>query len=245
VAKIGAGNPIPCQIGGGLSLAERAYHALRDAIGRDNCGDIDSLDGAWRWALARGIAAGVADERAVCQVWPDRATDAIAIYEDILHITAPSASSDEERRQEILRRWVQAVTAETEDLEAELQRVDPLFSILDGDRDTSASTTPGRGFEDFDPSDPSACGPAFGGGRYSTLFPNFSDDFVCIVQYNVALRGRHHAGALSAEQKRRIEQAKAILNQVLPAWVDFRIIANPSAGFVLDQSLLDFGAFGS
>ena len=239
MAKIGGGDPIPCQIGGGLSLAERAYASLRDAKGRENCGDDDSLEGRWRWAMARGLAAAFADHRAVCQVWPDRATDFIEVYEDILHITAPSASSDEERRQEIIRRWVLSVTADTPTLEEELQRIDPLFSILDQPRTNTAVTSQGRGFEDYNPADPSAAGPAFGGGRSSTEWPNFSDDFVCVVQYNVA------AGSLSALQQRRIEQAKAVLNRVLPAWVDFSIIANPSAGFILDQSLLDFGAFGA
>jgi hypothetical protein len=51
-------------------------------------------------------------------------------------------------------------------------------------------------------------------------------------------------GAISAEQKRRIEDGKAVLNRALPSWVDFRIINDPTGGFILDLSLLDLGAFG-
>jgi hypothetical protein len=237
VAKIGGGNPIPTQIGGGLSFAERIYKAMRAAIGEENVAAEGTIAAAWMWCRARGMAAAFADQRAVNQIWPDRATDGIPIFESILGIATTAAMSDEDRRQEIIRRMVLIISGVSSDLEDELQIIDPLFSLLPTERDSSDTTENGRGFEDYDPNDPASAGPAFGGGRSSTDWPNFSRDFVVTVQYDIA------AGTATAEQKRRIEQAKQVLNDVLPAWVAFEIISNPSGGFILDTSLLDLGAF--
>jgi hypothetical protein len=241
LAYIGGSNPIPRQVGGGKALVERIYWAMRAAVGEGNYAvetpPASTIEGAWRWARAQALASAQADERAVMQMYPDRATDMIEVYEEILGITAPSASSDEERRQEIVRRWVLAVTAVQEELEDELQLIDPLFSIIYSSYDASDTTEAGRAFEDYLPADPAASGPPFNGGRSSTDWPNYSADFIVIVLYDIG------AGVLSAEQLRRVEQAKEVLNRALPAWVAFSIIVNPTGGFILDQSPLDFGTF--
>ena len=41
----------------------------------------------------------------------------------------------------------------------------------------------------------------------------------------------------------RTESMKALLNDIIPAWVDFRIVY--AIGFFLDTSLLDATGFGS
>jgi hypothetical protein len=241
MAYIGGSNPIPTQVGGGLSLVHAIYKTLRSVVGEGNYAPEDipgeTIEGSWRWARALGLAAAFADDRAVFQMFPDRCHDMIPVYEEILGITPASDASDESRRAEIVRRWVLATTAVKDDLETELQRIDPLFSIIYAGYDAADTTENGRAFEDYVPGSAPADQPAFGGGRKSTIWPNYSSDYVVIVQYNVA------AGALSAAQKRLIEDAKAVLNEVLPSHVSFAITANPTGGFILDQSLLDFGAF--
>lgn len=240
---IGGTNPIPEEIGGGRSLPERLYWALRSAVGELNYAPETipgtTVEGAWRWSRALALAAMKADERAVYQTFFDRLTDSLSVWEDLLGITAPSASSNEERRQTIIDQVVSGATAVEGPLQDELQEIDALFSIVYADHDYADVTEPGRGFEDYVPADPDACGPEFGGGRSSTEWPNYSSDFVCLVQYGVA------AGAITAEQRRRIAAAEAVLNRALPSHVDFMIVADPTGGFILDLSILDLGAFGA
>ena len=234
---LGGGNPLPFELGGGPSRVEQVFTGMKQALGDGGYAlDDETMDGQWRLALAKGAVASLSDERAVKQWDPSRATSWIPVWEKVLLITASDAQSDEERRQVILDRYVATLTAVTGTLEAALQVIDPLFSVVDHDPDTADTTHLGRMFEDWDPSDPDACGPAFGGGRTSTLWPNYSEDLVIFVQYAIA------SGTMTAENQRRLNRAEAILNQALPAWVGFRIFT--SLGFILDESLLDVGAFG-
>jgi len=234
---VGGGNPIPTAIGGGPSEVEQIYAALKSAVGDYNAGDDSTIDGAWRWSRSYGAMAAECIRRAVMQIFPDRATSFIPVFEEILSLSTGTAElSDEERRQRIIERWTTTISAVGPYLEEQLQLIDPLFSIISTDRDTSKTTENGRGFEDWDPVDPDASGPPFEGGRKSSLYANYSWDFVVLVKYDLG------SGVISAEYKRRIEQAKEVLYYALPAWVTWNIFT--SSGFILDQSLLDVGAFG-
>ncbi len=234
---IGGGNPLPTAIGGGPSEYEEVYNALKVVVGEPNAGDDDSIDGAWRWARACGVVAAECIARAMAQIFPDRATSFIPVFEDILKLTTGTAElNDEERRQAILDRWTTTISGTGPAIEDQLQVIDPLFTVIATDRDTSKTTESGRGFEDWDPTDPSASGPAFGGDRTSTLYHNYSWDFVVLIQYVLA------SGVFSAENNRRLEQAKEALYYALPSHITYNVFS--AAGFVLDQSLLDIGAFG-
>jgi hypothetical protein len=239
---IGGSNPIPEDIGGGRSLPERIYWALRSSVGEHNYAREDvpgtTVEGAWRWCRAIALSAMQGDERATTDTFFSRCTDTLPVFENLLGITALAAASDEERRQAIIDLVVRGATAIHETLEDELQSIDPLFTIVYAPRDCADITENGRAFEDYLPADPAHCGPAFGGGRSSTGWPNYSSDYICLVQYGVAI------GAISAEQKRRIEDVKAVLNRALPSWVDYMIVADPTGGFILDLSILDLGSFG-
>ncbi|MEA3225145.1 MAG: hypothetical protein U9Q07_04280 [Planctomycetota bacterium] len=234
---IGGGNPIPTAIGGGSSDYEDAYNALKSVVGEPNAGDDTSIDGAWRWARACGMVAADCIRRAMAQIFPDRATSFIPVFEEILLLTTGTAElTDEERRQLILERWTTTISGTGPAIEDQLQVIDPLFTVIATDKDTSKTTESGRGFEDWNPADPAASGPAFGGGRSSTLYHNYSWDFVVLVQYVLA------SGVMSAEQQRRMEQAKDALYYALPSHVTWQVFT--SVGFILDESLLDVGAFG-
>lgn len=233
---IGGGNPVPHKIGGGPSDAVQAYDALKAAVGVGGSGADGSLEAEWRMARARGLAASMADERAAMQAWPDTATDHIPVYEELLAEYAAPGESEQDRRVAITDGWTSVVSAASPALEAKLKEIDSRFVLVATSRDNARTTAHGRGFEDFSPSDPSACGPAFGGGRKSTLIPNYSSDFVCLV--NLPFSGPPSLGDLNA-----IERAKALLADSLPSWIDFQISSN-LAGFVLDVDVLDLGAFG-
>jgi hypothetical protein len=240
---IGGGNPIPEQIGGGRSLVERIYWAMRSTVGEHNYAPEDvpgtTIEGSWRWCRALALAAMQGDERSITDMFFARCTDTIPVFEDLLGITALAAASDEDRRQEIINLIVHGATAIHATLEDELQTIDPLFTVVYASQDYADVTGNVRAFEDYVPADPDACGPAFGGGRSSTGWPNYSSNYICLVQYGVAI------GAISSEQKRRIVAAQDVLNRALPAWVDYMIVADPTGGFILDLSILDLGSFGS
>ena len=234
---IGGTNPIPTAIGGGPSEYQEVYEALKACVGEPNYGDDDSIDGAWRWARACGLVASECVGRAMAQIFPDRATSFIPVFEEILLLTTGTNElTDEERRQNILARWTTTVSGTGPSVEDELRTIDPLFVVITTDRDTSKTTKQGRGFEDWDTASGDACGPAFGGGRSSTLYHNYSWDFVVLVQYVLA------SGVCTSENKRRLEQAKDSLYYSLPSWGTWNIFSH--SGFILDQSLLDIGAFG-
>ena len=235
--KVGGGNPIPTEIGGGPSSSETAYEALKSAVGIGGSADDGTIEASWRMARARGLRAAFADGRAAMQIFPDRATDAIPVFEEILDTAPPPGDSDEDRRAVITDLWTKSVDASHQALEQKLQEIDPLFSIEVEDRDTVTVTQLGRAFEDWTPGDPDASGPAFG-GRESTLWPNYSGHFHCLIKYAIP------AGAISLSAQNSIERAKALLNEDLPAWVDFMFFKT-TTGFVLDTDLLDLGAFGS
>lgn len=233
---IGGGNPFPLELGGGPSSSEKMYQSLKDAIGIGAAGDDGTMDADWRMAQARGVSAASNVQRAVNQGWPHLATDFIEVYEGIFYLVAGDLS-DEERRQKVVDRWTRSIDASGPGVEADLQGIDPLFSVVAPDHEISTVTNFGRGFEDVDPNGAGSCGPAFGGNRSSTAWPNYSTEFKSYVQYDLT------SGEFTQEAKRRMERAKEVLCEVSPAWVDFVIFVG-SAGFILDQSLLDAGAFG-
>lgn len=238
MAKVGGGNPLPFEIGGGDSSSELAYRALKAAVGKGGSAAEGTIEAAWRWAKARALRAGFCEGRAANCYFPGKTVDGIPVYEAILGLVPAPNATDEERRQDILPLWIGTDDVSVSWLEEQLQAIDSRFSIVTPDHDTVTVTKHGRAFEDWTPADPDACGPDFGGGRDSTGWPNYSGDFHCIVKYDLP------AGAITMAAQNTIERAKVLLNEALPAWVDFMFVRTIT-GFVLDTDLLDFAGFGS
>ena len=238
MAKVGGGNPIPFEIGGGPSSSELAYQALRAAVGAGGSAADGTIEAAWRMARARGLRAAYCDGRAAACFFPDRSVDSIPVYEAVLGLVSSIGASEEERRQANVVKWVGLDDVSSPAVEEALQAIDPLFSLLDTDRVTAVTTEHGRAFEDWTPADPDACGPAFGGGRSSTGWPNYGSDFHCLILYALP------SAALSAANRRTIEAAKAVLNEMLPAWIDW-LFTRTITGFILDLDLLDLEGFGT
>lgn len=231
---IGKGNPLPLKIGGGPSSTEQANTVIKQAVGIGGASPDGTIRAEWFLARARGLASSIADERAINQAFPDTTIDHLPVYEEILDTPPAPEDSDQTRRDNNTRKWTSTASAVTADLESELHYIDENFDIVNINRDYTTVTQLGRAFQDENPSDPDASGPPFNIGK-QTDYPNYSNEFVCNVNYAVT-------GAPTANDLKKMEEARAVLRDRLPSWIEFEVFKG--LGFFLDIDLLDLGAFG-
>lgn len=237
---LGAGNPFPFELGGGPSQVEEVYDTLYQSVGTALQAEEGTIVSAWRWAKSYGIAATSQDERAFYQAFPDQSTDYLPVWEDILEIVPPSDATVVERQAAVLEAYTRSIDATYPKLDATLTSIDSRMEILIVPTANTRTTVPPRGFQDWDPSAGDACGPPFNlvfgadSGSTCTGVPNVSSDFVLYLFYDTG-------GAMTVSDARKLEDAKASLNESLPAWVDFRSFTD--CGFILDEDLLDITAF--
>lgn len=236
----GLGNPLSFELGGGPSPQEQVYDAMYQNVGDGIQSQPDSLVEKWRRSRARGIAATQLDDRAATQAFPDLSTDYLPVWEDILKIPFDPGASEAQRQATVLAEYTRTIDATFPKLDATLQGLDPLLNILQLPHDLTRVTVPGRGFEDWNPAAIDASGPPFNlaatgsAGDNATGFPNFSDDFILFMLYDIGV------GIPSAPAQRTMVEAQEEMNESLPAWVDFRLFT--VCGFILDQDLLDITA---
>lgn len=232
---IGALNPCPFLVGGGPTNTSKVYFAMRRAVGvGGSANDELGIDGLWRRSRALGVAAASsASTRAAYQFWPAIATDAIPYYARVLGLVQETGEADCEFAARVYSGWVARLQADVPHLLQQLQAVDSRVSILEPVWTTT--TQHGRVFEPL-----WAAGeePAFGLTSGYSIAPNYSTDFVLFVQLDVG-----HTGAPTGGEQRIMEQLRAVLLDVLPGWVDFRILTD--TGFILDTSSLDITGFGA
>lgn len=224
----GWSNPFPLELGGGATNVERIYRALRSAVGIGGSAEDDdgSIDGLWRQARASGLAAAATTgERALLNAFPSKATDLLEYYEALLGILPVREDDLPGRRALAAQRFTRQVDVAVPQLLADLQRIDPRFSILETPRAQAIETLFGRAFEDYAAAEP------FGGGRKSTLFANYSTDFVVWVLFDIG------SGVLPGPAEDAALEAAAGLLGGLPTWVNFQTAT--ADGFILDESLLD------
>lgn len=222
-------NPFPFEFGGGPTLVETTYRALRAAVGEGGSADDDenTIDGVWRQARASALAAAFATgERAIVNYFPGRATDLLPYYEELLLIVPENEGDEPARRREAERRFTYEPDASVPAVASDLQRIDSRFSIIEIARAQSIETVFGRAFEDFAGALP------FNGGRKSTRFANFSTDFVLFVLFDLG-SGIDPEPAEAAI----LREALDLLNGELPTWVNFQ--TTTADGFILGESLLD------
>jgi len=229
MGSIGWHNPYPFEPGGGETEVELQYNALRGSVGDGGSAEDDNgtVDGVWRQARASGMAqVSGTGQRAALQALPYLATDALEYYESLLFITPDPNETDEERRQAATTRYIERIQATAPDIEADLKAIDPRFSLVSIASGQTETTQHGRAFQDLAGTLP------FNGGRQSTIFPNYSTEFVEYVLFALSVG----TPPTIAEQL-LIEQAKRHLDDVLPSWVNFQVFTK--LGFILDQDLLD------
>jgi hypothetical protein len=205
---------------------------LRHAVGVGGRADEGTLEDDWRRAKARALAAGFAARRGVFQYWPQTTTDLLEEWESALGLRRQTLN-EQGRRDQIVEMLTRDVHADGPTVTDALQEIDPLFSIVDYDEDTSCVVgCHGRAFGDWIPGS-GACGPAFGfaGGVTGSILPNLSHRFRVFVLYNI--------GALpTVDQLRNITAAGVVLAEYLPAWVDWEI--GIFSGFHVDVDFLDY-----
>jgi hypothetical protein len=205
-------NPWPFEWGGDPTEVESIYNALRSAVGSLAAEDDSGIDGLWRACKAQMIPAATScTERAVMQAFPQAATDHLPLWEAYLAIVPPVDATDVSRRAAIIEIYTRNVLADGPDLRLSLKTIDPRFEVLTVSRDLSTITVLGY--------------------PYASHSPAYSSDYVIPIQFVTV--------ALDSD-RRILARARAMLNDTLPAWVDYSIVAG--SGFVLDQSNLDVTA---
>lgn len=235
---MGLGEPLSLALGGGPSPQDEIYNAMRQNVGDGIRADADTLVEKWRRSRACGIAVFTQDDRATMQAFPDLSIDYLPIWEDLLDIPVDPDASITARQETVLAAYTRAIDATYPKLTQALQSIDSLMSILLVPFIYSRVTVPGRAFQDWDPSDPEASGPAFdlqqgSAGPNATAFPNYSSDFILNVLFNVG-------STLGTANQRKLSEAADELNESLPAWVDYRLFTD--CGFILDSDILDVTA---
>ena len=245
---IGDLNPFPFQVGGSPSRAEAAYLALRKMVGTNGYSrDEESLEAQWRKSKTLGLVAlSTFDERATNQYFPDKATDHIILFEEMLGIVTDPTKTDEERRRAIVPDYTGVPETWYSRLVEQLQMIDERADVLTRDWATAGTSMAGRAFGAFSPVagyeyssrieiyDPDGT-PHY---RTFTQFPAASDTYRINVLFDIG-----SGVAPSRDILQRTERMKSLLNDIVPAWVDFRIFY--AIGFILDLSLLDATGFGS
>lgn len=222
-------NPFPFEFGGAPTLVEVTYQAMRASVGLGGSAldDENTIDGVWRQARASGIAAARAtSERAVLQAFPGYASDALGYYEDLFRLVPEDEGNLVQRRLESEQRYTAEVDSSVPAITAALQSLDSRFSIIETPHSEAIETILGRAFEDFAATLP------FGGGRKSTLFANYSTEFILFVLFDLG------SGVEPGPVEDAIMATAAdYLNGALPTWVNFQ--TTTADGFILDESLLD------
>lgn len=214
---LGPQNPLPKQVGGGLSRSWKAYQTIKQAVGEGGSAENDrGIDGLWRRSRAKGLAAATsAKRRALLQAFPQLATDALPYYERLCKIIPPIEATEAERREVVVERYTRQPIRNHAELLAALQAIDPAFTILVHDDSKEIVAFFGRAFDGHDPSSP-AVQPQFGIAGGATQYPAFSTRQTVRVSYPIT-------GTPTAEQNVRMQRARELLLEALPTDVDFTI----------------------
>jgi hypothetical protein len=231
---LGPENPLPMRVGGGPSPTWKAYQTIRQAVGEGGSAENDrGIDGLWRRSRAKGLAAATsAKRRALLQAFPQLATDAIPYYERLCKIIPPLDATETQRRDAVVERYTRQPIRSHNELLAALQDIDPAFTIAAHNDAKEIVAFFGRAFDGHDPSSP-AVQPQFGIPGGCTQYPAFSTRQTVRVSYPIT-------GAPTAEQKVRMDRARALLREALPTDVDFTIACDI---WRLGTTPLGIGAF--
>lgn len=220
---LGAGNPLPFQVGGGPTDTEQAYGVIRRAVGEGGSASDDSgIEGLWRHSRAKGLeAASSAERRALLQAFPHLATDLLPYYERLLQIVPPTGATEAERTRVVAERYYERAVSATPDVEAELKRIDPRLRILEIPQNHAIVAQLGRAFEGRRPEEE---GPDFNlmTGRKHVLYPMFSTELIVRVRFDLG-----YSGPPTLADEKVILRARSMLRRVLSSDVSFSISTGP------------------
>lgn len=219
MSSLGSLSPLSVAIGSGTSHVEDIYRTLRAAMGT-SVSPVDGLDDLWRQARAVGIGAGqLALDRAAFQALPEAATDHLPVYERNLAIAFTPGRTEQERRERVTAAWVRRILSTARGVELSLKDISANFALVSTDHDQTDSFQHGRAY------------PTRGeeATRGTTNYPNYSTAF----RVNAAYAVPSGETVIPATQ---LTEARQLLNDSLPAWVDFVISqeGDSGAGFYAD-----------
>lgn len=233
--SLGWGNPFPMEVGGGTTIVERHYKALKGAVGDGATSTSeDSVDALWRGVKATALATMDAfSERAAIETFPRLSTSLLPYYETATGSLSGPDDNLEQRRDAVANKWTEKASSDGASLEQSLENIDERFSLVYESYDSTATTIEGRPFEPF------SGAPTYDsvGERKSTLFPQYSGDM--IVHAVLSIGDGVPTGKLD---ERAIRLATDLLNSRLSGWVNFDITTQQ--GFQLDVSRLDLTGLG-
>lgn len=216
---IGGGGGFPFQIGGGLTEWEEIYHAIRDCLG-DAAGPEDGILDTWNQAETEAIYASSLVEAAVRQWLPLYATTSLPIWENEVFGDITPADTDQERREEIHRRYTSTSRADGPSLLTDLQLIDAGLNIVSVDNATTRHVMPGRLFGPW-PSRTNDFGP-----RLSSAVGQFDDHAVVRVTYTLK------SGESAIPQAIKTAVAE-LMNKALPANYSYEL-SDTGAAFYMD-----------
>lgn len=229
--SFGWDSDFPVDLGGRESAIASVYRALRANVGQGHAADADGID--WRWREARAIALGAVygmAEQALSQFHPSTATTGLKFYVELYGL---EGYSDQEARNRASQLWLTAPLGGVPGLEQLLQEIDGRFSIDDQTWEQSITTMYGRAFGDWAGAAPFN----LRSGRNETWYPNYSTALKVFVQLDTGAVSPTDADVVA------MNKAKQLLDEELPAWVDY--VAGGPAGFIFDgvNNHLDWNRF--
>ena len=221
-------------------FAADIYRASRSLVGRGGTPEREDTSILDLWRACRAQAFAIireGGERAAMQALPDRATDALPYYEKLFGLTPEPGETDEARQAEAAARYTLEVRSTIRDLSTSLTGIDGRFRVTATDVTQEMTTVHGRAFDDFESAEPYVEAGEDIPYRRSTDYPNYSSEFIADVVLELG------DGVLpTADERRKIARAAALLHAVLPGHNDISITTH--RGFTLDVSRLDLTSLG-
>lgn len=214
---LGWSNPLPMKLGGKPSLTQVVHKALRQTHGLSfspytelAIGPVEGLRDLYTKCEARVIAAALSKwEHALWQAFPHTATSFIPLWEDML-LVAPSGSLYE-RQAAVAEKYTRSPDATVPGLRVSLKRIDERFDVEQVPYESQYITVQGRMFGPLAGASGSPYGSGASASVESTYYPNFSDVYIERVRYD------------GVPTETIIAKAADMLDDVLPAWMDFTI----------------------
>jgi hypothetical protein len=210
----GWADPWPLQWGGGPSLIESVYAATNAVIGKGHGADGDGIEQRWREARAVGLGCLAAlIERGANQSYPKSSAD---LGQWRRSFFLPDSMHDEEVRRESMLRLFADDTGSIPDLDEQLKRIDPRFSIVQKDWTDSLVTMAGRYFESFEN------GPPFGTTAKETQYPNRASSYELVILFDLG----SPVSPVGVIEQAAVQTARDYLQDSLPAYYDFTIVTS-------------------
>ena len=239
--SLGWSNPLPIVLGPGPTDIEQIWRALRDMVGGEHGpGPEGGVEDLFRQQKATAIAGAERSiERAFLQLFPDYATDALPLWEELLY--ASGTDTEATLRRLLVLAWQAPDGLTTPHLVEALTDISEQLTIAIEDVDTTHVTIPGKHFG------PDDATPYYGLSspvdHISAVLPNYATRDIVRVTYTLA----SGETGIPADVTANVAQ---LFRRRLSSWQGYTLVqldTDDGPGFFLDggangNSVLDFTA---